>query len=296
MTQTVEDLRTQIDTLDNQLHDLLMDRAELVLKIGEAKRRNNIQVVQPDREIVMLRRLLARHRGSLPKEAVVRIWRELVGAVSLLQTGLRVAVTLPEGGAAIDFWDMAKDYFSSVLPMQRVNNALATLTMVREGQVTLGVVPYPEDGEKSPWWIHLLDEAEKESPIRIVARLPLGDRSNANANPHRPALAVGRLDFNASGDDRTFLALETIKDLSRTRIMERLGGEGLPVRGIVSLPTTSGRGLAFHFVEVDGYVGANDPRLAGVPERLESPEGRCVFIGGYPVPPIYDDRVGKNVG
>jgi chorismate mutase len=60
MTQSVEDLRVQIDTLDNQLHDLLMERAELVLKIGEAKRRNKIQVVQPDREIIMLRRLLAR--------------------------------------------------------------------------------------------------------------------------------------------------------------------------------------------------------------------------------------------
>ncbi|HEY8192071.1 MAG TPA: chorismate mutase, partial [Alphaproteobacteria bacterium] len=44
---TVEDIRHKIDSLDNQLHDLLMERAELVLKIGEEKRKNNVQVIQP---------------------------------------------------------------------------------------------------------------------------------------------------------------------------------------------------------------------------------------------------------
>src|SRR5476649_492790 len=112
MSKTVDEIRKTIDGMDNTIHDLLMQRAELVLKIGEEKRKNNVQVVQPDREIIMLRRLLARHKGPLPKEAVVRIWRELVGAVSLLQTGLKVAVAVPDDQSGIVYWDMAKDYFS----------------------------------------------------------------------------------------------------------------------------------------------------------------------------------------
>src|SRR5689334_9962410 len=101
---SVDGIRREIDSLDNQVHDLLMKRAEMVLKIGEEKRKNNVQVIQPDREIVMIRRLLARHHGPLPREAVVRIWRELVGAVSLLQTGLKVVVCVPDNQAGLMHW------------------------------------------------------------------------------------------------------------------------------------------------------------------------------------------------
>ncbi len=93
----LDKIRCQIDALDERIHDALMERAELVLKVGEEKRKNNIQIVQPAREARMIRRLLGRHHGALPEMAVVRIWRELVGAVSLLQTGLKVAVVAPEG-------------------------------------------------------------------------------------------------------------------------------------------------------------------------------------------------------
>ena len=64
-TPALDDIRKKIDELDNRIHDTLMERAELVLKIGEEKRKNKIQIVQPAREARMLRRLLARHRGAL---------------------------------------------------------------------------------------------------------------------------------------------------------------------------------------------------------------------------------------
>ncbi len=271
MADKVADIRKEIDALDNKVHDLLMERAELVLKIGAEKRKHNVQVIQPDREIIMIRRLLERHKGPLPRAAVVRIWRELVGAVSLLQTGIKVMVMADDNHEGLVMWDMAKDYFSSVLPMTRGSNPLGVLGAVREGEATLSVLPWPVDGDRAPWWRHLMDETG-EKPMRIVARLPLGDHEKT---PENRALAIGRLRFDPSGDDRSFIGLDLSgQDVSRARIVEKLKAIGLEPLGIFSSSTV-------HLVEVTGYAGPEDPRL----KKIDLPITRIAALGGYPAPP-----------
>ncbi len=82
---SVEEIRKKIDGLDDLIHDLLMERAEMVLRVGEEKRKNNAQIIQPDREDMVVRRILARHKGALPSEAVERIWREIMLEMLRLQ-------------------------------------------------------------------------------------------------------------------------------------------------------------------------------------------------------------------
>ena len=293
MSSSVDEVRRQIDTLDNNIHDMLMQRAELVLKIGEEKRRNNIQVVQPDREIVMLRRILNRHKGPLPREAIVRIWRELVGAVSLLQTGLKVVVTAPEDASGITYWDMAKDYFSSVLPMARVNTDINALVNVREGDATFAVLPWPEDGSEKPWWQHLMDEGDQR-PLRIVARLPLGDRNREPVNPDNQALVVARLRVDPSGEDRTFIALDLPHAVSRARIIDKSKELKLVPLTLYSSQQKAGV-RTLHMLEVENFVRTGDKILTDLLEKLDAGGSRAIVVGGYPVPPLYEDKVGKSV-
>lgn len=289
--ELVRTLRRQIDNLDNQIHDLLMERAELVVRIGDAKRKSNTQVVQPDREALMIRRLLARHKGPLPKEATVRIWRELVGAVSLLQTGLKVVVTVPDTGG-LQYWDMAKDYFSSVLPMNKISDPLSALASVRENEATFAVLPWPEDGQSRQWWENLASE-EGDRPLRIMARLPLGDRTQENKSPDELSLVVARVSFESSGDDRSFLLLDVDAGVSRGRISDKCAALSIPARSIHSILNSVGD-TTRHLVEVDGYVASDDEKLTALLTALEQPEGRCICLGGYPVPPVYEDKVGKG--
>ncbi len=292
MAKPVDSLRKQIDALDDKIHDALIQRAELVVKIGAEKRKNKVQIIQPDREALMIRRLLARHKGPLPKEAVVRIWRELVGAVSLLQTGLKVVVTVPEDHTGLVYWDMAKDYFSSVLPIQKTANPLAALAMVREGDATFAVMPWPEDDRENPWWGYMMEE-NGDQGMRVMARLPLGDRSAKDTSPEHRALVVARLKYETSGDDRSFLALELAEDISRARIIDRVKTLDLTTLGLHSCPGMR-PGKKLHLLEVDRYVdpeGDLHEKLAGL---LEDPEARVICLGGYPVPPVYEDKVGRN--
>lgn len=275
-------IRQKIDALDDRIHDTLMERAELVLKIGEEKRKKNIQVVQPAREARMIRRLLSRHQGVLPQMAVVRIWRELVGAVSLLQTGLKVAVASPE--SRVDYWDLARDYFGSCLPMQKMPTPVSAIGAVREGKATFAVVPWPENEESQPWWVYLGDNTKET--LNIIIRLPHGDDPEAR-NPDERALVVSKAGFDDSGDDHSFLLVQCNQRVSRGKLVDVAKKLDMTALSLASSRATIPDAPAFHLVEVDTYLNNADERVQKFADALEDDYARVTCVGGYPVPPVY---------
>ncbi len=286
MTKKLEEIRRKIDALDNNIHDLLMERASLIVDVSEEKRKNRLQIIQPAREALMIRRLLSRHEGKLPRAAIVRIWRELVGAVSLLQTGLKVGVTVPEGRP--QFWDMAKDYFGSVLPMQRLSNPLAAISLVREGEANFAVIPWPSEGDENPWWHYLMSEEEER--MRIVVRLPYGDVKDEPPDVENMALIVAKISFDQTGDDRSFLAFEVDHSVSRGRIVDIAREAGIEAVSMYSRKQ-AGMGAshhALHLLEVEGFIADKDERLKKLVRKLDDRKARVICIGGYPKPPVYE--------
>jgi chorismate mutase/prephenate dehydratase len=273
-------IRQRIDTLDTTIHNALMERADLVLKIGEEKKKNNIQIVQPAREARMIRRLLERHEGVLPEKAIVRIWRELVGAVSLLQTGLKVAVSAPEGNR--DLWDLARDYFGSCLPFMESASALSALAAVREERANFAVVPWPEDDDTNPWWLQL--EEDGENALQIIVRLPHVDGQHGD-RPDLKGLIVARTGFDTSDEDRTFLLVSCEPTISRAKLLDEAKKAGLEPLGLSSCKSLTDA-PSRHLLEVDGYVEGESPVLPALSAGLG--EGARIYVaGGYPVPPRY---------
>lgn len=276
-------IRQKIDELDNRIHDTLMERAELVLKVGEEKKKNNIQIVQPAREARMIRRLLSRHKGALPEMAVVRIWRELVGAVSLLQTGLKVSVVAPEGQGG-SLWDLSKDYFGSCLPMNRSATPISAISALKEGKITFAVVQRPDLEEEQPWWTFL--DANAPEPINIIMSLPHGEDPEDKHNEAR-GLVLSKSGFDDSGDDNSFLLIQCEPDVSRGRLVDMAKKAGLTALHMSSKRNASPHLPALHFMEVRDYVAKDDKRIQQFIEALEDPGASVVCVGGYPVPPSY---------
>jgi hypothetical protein len=126
-----------------------------------------------------------------------------------------------------------------------------------------------------------------------MARLPLGDRSRAGANPENRALVVAKVRYDTSGEDRSFIALQLDHSISRTRVVDRAKALGMVARSLYTIDAKDGRNT-LHLLEVESYVAPGDECLGQLLAALESPEGVCVCVGGYPIPPVYDDKVGKN--
>ena len=77
-------LRSNINSLDDKILDLLKQRAEIVTEIGEQKK-SNTDVVDVEREQNILDRLLQNSKLKYSKDSIIRIWREIFQASTKLQ-------------------------------------------------------------------------------------------------------------------------------------------------------------------------------------------------------------------
>ena len=275
---SLESLRARIDQLDNDMHDLVMKRAGLIRDIAEAKRKAGEQIVQPAREAKMLRRLLERHDNSLPGGAIVRIWRELVGAVAMQQTGLSACVYT--GESPIAYWDMARNYFGHSVPLKQASTPMSALAMLRDDQVSFAVMPWPEQELSPPWWYFLYNN--EQARMQVIQHLPFPDSSGDERRDRQRGLIVARLEFGDSGDDRSLVVLDLSDTVSRTRIMDKLGELGWTLYNIHSCANPDMQGRSLHLLELAGYV-APGTGLGDMVALFEDAGAKSVSIGGYPV-------------
>ena len=74
----ISKFRDKIDKIDNELLDLLNERAELAIKIGHAKASSNMSFYSPKRERQIFERLSKRNPGPFPNDALRAVFREII--------------------------------------------------------------------------------------------------------------------------------------------------------------------------------------------------------------------------
>src|SRR5438309_10710065 len=109
------ELRHRLDEIDDKVHDLLIERAEIISMVAASKRDGRLPAFQPAREAEIIRRLVGRHHGDFPVATLVRMWREMLAATVRLQSPFSVAVFAPPDQPGL--WDLARDPYGSNAPM-----------------------------------------------------------------------------------------------------------------------------------------------------------------------------------
>jgi chorismate mutase-like protein len=74
----LDELRAAIDDVDLQLLQLLRQRVELVLKVGEIKRANGMRVYDPERERHILEFLSSQAQWPLQADRARRIFERII--------------------------------------------------------------------------------------------------------------------------------------------------------------------------------------------------------------------------
>jgi chorismate mutase len=270
------ELRRRLDEIDDKLHDLLIERGEIISMVAASKRDGKLAAFQPGREAEIVRRLVDRHHGDFPVATLVRMWREMLAATVRLQSPFAVAVFAPI--EAQGFWDLARDHYGSNTPMSAYRSIGQVIRAVTEGQASIGVLPMPQEGEADPWWRHLF--SKDENAPRVVARLPFGARGNARSDG-ADAVAIGRGAHQETGADRTLLMTESTADISRGRIFRMLSSVALNCTFFASYEHPGG---AVNLIEIEGFVPISDPRLDSFRGQLGDALHRMLPFGGYAVP------------
>lgn len=277
--RSLKTLRRQIDETDTQLHDLLMRRAALVAEVGVAKQEEHARVEVPVREAEILRRLLGRHSGKLPLGALVRLWRELMGAAIVMQADFSVAVAVPEADPGI--WDLARDHYGSQVPMTAYRSPGEVLRALAELRHDSGVIAVPAGDGDDAWWRALAGGAG-DGP-RINARLPFAGRGNARGT--HDAFVVGRA-ANGVGD-RTLFMLEMSGEASRDSLITVLSQGDVAA---VVVQQVRGKDGSVALIDVDAPLAADDPRLATLLAGVGKQLVHVAPVGSYakPLPPVGD--------
>lgn len=90
-------LRERIDTIDQQLLDLLNQRAQIAQEVGHVKAETSAPVFRPEREAQVLRSVAERNPGPLQSGDVQTIFREIMSACRALEKRVSVAYLGPVG-------------------------------------------------------------------------------------------------------------------------------------------------------------------------------------------------------
>ena len=164
---SLDDIRKQIDLIDQDLLSLLSQRADLVHEVGVIKKRDGLQIYAPEREQALLDRLVSINQGRLPEKSIKAIYREIMSAALALEDDLQIAYLGPEGTwthqAAIKKFGHSVAYSSQP-------NFSDVFDQVTRRQADYGVVPIENSTEGAV--SHTLD-LFVDSPLHICAQILL---------------------------------------------------------------------------------------------------------------------------
>ena len=142
-------LRNQIDSIDQQLLELLNQRARCAVEVAAVKRARagtdeGIDFFRPDREAQVIQRIKQLNQGPLSDREVSRLIREIMSACLALEQPLNIAYLGPEGtftqSAALKHFG----HSVSTVPLGSIPDVFAS---VESGHADYGLVPVENSTE-----------------------------------------------------------------------------------------------------------------------------------------------------
>ena len=216
---TLADLRAEIDRIDTAMHELLIERGQVIDRLIEVKtRQGGGSAFRPAREAAMMRAIAERHRGLLPLDTVESIWRIIISTFTYIQAPYRVHVDVSRGDAAMR--DSARFHFGFTVPCAPHLSATEVIVAVAASSGDLGMFALDGGPGSGAWWTKL---ALSQAP-KIIARLPFVERADHPAG--MPVFVVSKPLADGSARD---VVLESV-GLDRWRVdfphaLREVGGE-----------------------------------------------------------------------
>ena len=97
MRQNLTELRNKIDEIDREIVELLNKRALYSKKVGEIKKKNNIEIIDFSREKEVFNKILKYSDKIIPDEDLKSIYREIIASSRKIQKSYNVSILGPAG-------------------------------------------------------------------------------------------------------------------------------------------------------------------------------------------------------
>lgn len=239
-------LRRQIETVDSELAQLIAKRLQLADAIGTAKnaQASPTNPLRMGREAAIIKRILREDSAAADPPAFTAIWRAIMGR-NVVRQGLG-PIYIPGGVDLLKCHDHARLYFGSEADLRVVEDGRTALTLVLDAPMAVAVLSWPGAGGAGQWW-PVLGET-RFAPLAILGAWPL----RQSPQDGRGVAIVGRGVLEPSDPTTDCSILIGIDHQHRA-------GDLLSQAGFKPIEILRAR--AMMLAKIEGYVGADDPRL-----------------------------------
>ncbi|RKZ47333.1 MAG: prephenate dehydratase [Candidatus Parabeggiatoa sp. nov. 3] len=168
-TQNLQNLRTEIDQLDQDIQELITKRAHLAIKVKDAKyaEEENPTFYRPEREAEVLQNVQKRNQGPLSDDTLVQIFKEIMSGCLALQKPLKIAFLGPEGTYSQAAVCKHFGHATRTLPQQTIDDVFRD---VESGAAHFGVVPVENSTEGG---VNQTLDCFIETPLKICGEIEL---------------------------------------------------------------------------------------------------------------------------
>lgn len=137
--QDLEKYREEINKVDENILNLLNERAKIVLNIGEIKKSLKLDVFQPQREIEIIEKMKSKNKLLKPN-GIEAIWKEIMGACKDIQGSiLKIGYLGPKGTfthqASLEYFSKAGSKF---IPCKNISEIFEA---IEKDKLDFGVLP-----------------------------------------------------------------------------------------------------------------------------------------------------------
>jgi chorismate mutase/prephenate dehydratase len=134
----LDELRVQINGIDDKLLELLNKRMEYVQEVGKLKQNDGSSIYRPEREQEIIKRLCSQSDGDLTEDAIEAIYMEIFAASRNLELPEKVAYLGPEGSYSHQVAESKFGAMSYYLPLNSIESVFKVLA---NKEAKFGVVP-----------------------------------------------------------------------------------------------------------------------------------------------------------
>jgi len=244
----IQDLRSQIDSIDTELIRLLNQRAAVAQEIGALKHREGLPIYAPEREESLLRGIVDKSDGPLGGDSLRAIYREIMSASLALEKDICIACLGPSGSAT---HQAAREKFGASVRYSLIHSVEGVFDAVRSGEADCGVVPIEEAGHGV---VSATLDALAETELLACAEIVIpGEPGNEDRGASR-MLVMAKSTGSPSGHDASLLMLR-IEDKPGALLaaLEPFKDHEINLDHFASRRASKGSKDTFFFIEADGH-------------------------------------------
>lgn len=257
-------IRMRIDALDQQIHQLLNERARCAQEVAEVKARyqqDEVVFYRPEREAQVLRGAMERNEGPLPDAEIARLFREVMSSCLALEQPLKVVFP---GALSSRSHQAAMKQFGQAAEFVPVDSIDALFMAVAQGDAHYGIVP-----------MERVESRLSEAAVKAFAAYDLALCGEVSELGSR-YLVIGDQSVGPSGEDKTALLVEL--DGAAEQLDPLFKSVGIRPTAIVESPLAQGT-----LVYIDFAGHRSSERIGRLCASIEENSKRCKPLGSFPM-------------